>query len=241
MKKKHNKSENGLSLIECLVSLSLFLAVFLSSLEFFAIIRSHFLKLKEDHETSEAAYSALDKMRIDVLEAGGGLFIPSHLGALDCIKTSGQSLTVYSQEKSLSLLTDLTSGQTRIVVGKTGKIRKGREICAFDSQKSEVKLVSSVDKQSMVISSPLRFSYDKEKAHLVLLKKISFFLDDKKHILRRKVNTSPSQPLAEDVTFFDFDYDRASRLIRIRIGLNARKEKEYEISVFPKNAALALR
>lgn len=240
-RKEKKKAEEGFSLIESLISLSLFLIILLSSLEFFASIRSHFLKLKDEQEVNEAAYSALDKMRKDILQGGSGLTVPVRLGVLEGISDNNGSFIIYAQEKDLSLLTDLTPGQTRILVGSTKKIKKGRELCIFDFDKGEVKSISSVYKDSLVLSSPLDSFYLKDKASLVLLKKISFFLDEDKHLLRRKVNASPAQPLLEDVTFFDHDYQKTSNLARLRLALkaNKNKEREYEISVFPKNMALA--
>ena len=169
MRKGRKKAEEGFSLIESLISLSLFLIILLSSLEFFASIRSHFLKLKDEQEVNEAAYSALDKMRKDILQGGSGLIVPARLGVLDGISDNNGSFIIYAQEKGVSLLTDLTPGQTRILVGSTKKIKKGRELCIFDFDKGEVKSISSVYKGSLVLSSPLDSFYLKDTASLVLL------------------------------------------------------------------------
>lgn len=228
-------------MIESLMSLSLFLIILLSSFEFFASARSHFLKLKDEQEINQAAYSALDKMRNDLLRGGLGLLMPARLGLLECISKNNGTLIIYTKEKDLSLLTDLVSGQTRILVSSTKKIKKARELCIFDSDKGEVKSISSVNSNTLVLSLPLDSSYLKENASVILLKKISLFLDERKLILRRKVNTSSSQPLLEDVTSFDSDYEKSSNIARLRLSLkaNKNKEREYEISVFPKNMALA--
>jgi len=95
-----------------------------------------------------------------------------------------------------------------------------------------------VDKKSILLSSPLKYSFIKGKAHVCLLKKISLFLDKDKHILRRKTNSSPAQPLLEDAASFWFSYEKTSNLARLQLALDSNKEKKYEISVFPKNAAL---
>ncbi len=235
----------GFSLIESLISLSLFLIIVLSSLEFFAYARTHFQILKEEQETNQAAYAALDKMRIDLLHGGSGLLIPAKLAVLDCAFEKDGRLIIYTKEKELPLLDDPVAGQTRIFLKTTKKIKKNRELCLFDSNKGEVKSIASVYKGSLVLSSPLDFSYQKETTSMILLEKISLYLDDAKKILRRKVNNSPSQPLCEDVTFFDFNYQKSSNLARLRFGLEPKcskykldEEKVYEISVFPKNMAL---
>jgi hypothetical protein len=234
-------SERGLSLMESTLALALVLIVVLASLEFFGFTRSIFLKLKNKEETREAALSALDKMRVDVLDGGSGLLEPIGLGLLEGIAQDEGTLVILSKEKDLSPLNDLLEGQTRIRLYSTHKVKKGREICIFDRTKGEVISLSRVDKKSIVLSSPLNFSFLKEKSQLLLLKKISLYLDKNKQILRRKTNSSPAQPLLEDTASFGFSYEKSSVLIRLQLVLESNKEKKYEISVFPKNMALAFR
>ena len=96
-----------------------------------------------------------------------------------------------------------------------------------------------MDEESVVISSPLEHLYLREKTSIVLLRTISIFHDGKKRILRRKVNSSPSQPLLEEASSFSFNLDKAANLVRLRLAHSVNKEKFYEISIFPKNTALA--
>jgi len=234
-------SERGFSLMESTLALGLFLIVVLASLEFFGFTRSLFLKLKTKEETREAALSSLDKMRVDLLAGGSGLLEPIELGLLEGITQEEGTLVILSKEKNLSPLNDLLEGQTRIRLQSTHKVKKGREICIFDSHKGEVKPISHTDKKSIVLSSPLNFSFLKEKTQVFLLKKITLFLDKDKQILRRKTNSSPAQPLLEDASSFGFNLEEASVLVSLHLALESNKEKKYEIFVFPKNAALAFR
>jgi len=234
-------SEKGFSLIESILTLALFLIVVLASLEFFGFTRSIFLKLKDKEETREAALSALDKMRADLLAGGSGLLEAIELGLVEGISQEEDSLVILSKEKNLFPLNDLLEGQTKISLLSTHKVKKGREICIFDSHKGEVKSISKVDKKSIILSSPLGFSFLKEKTQVCLLKKISLYLDKDKQILRRKTNSGPAQPLLEDAASFGFSCEKESVLVRLHLALESNKEKKYEISVFPKNAALAFR
>ena len=233
------KSKKGFSLIESILTLSLFLVLVLASLEFFGFTRNLFLKLKNKEETKEAALSALDKMKTDLLAGGSGLLEPIQLGLLEGITQNESTLIILNKEKKLFILNDLVEGQTRIRLQSTYKVKRRREICIFDRSKGEVKSISRVEKKNIVLSSPLNSSFLKEKTCVFLLKKISLFLDKDKQILRRRVNSSPAQPLLEEVTLFGFIYDKATNLARLRLALKSNREKEYEISVFPKNAALA--
>lgn len=234
-------SQNGFSLIETLISLSLFLIIILACLEFFGKTRNIFQKLKDKEDTREAVLAALDRISTDLQQAGAGLIDPIHLELLEGFSEENGILIIFSREAELYLRNDLVMGQTRIQLENTDLFKKGRDICVHDSSGGEVKSVSSVDEESVVISSPLESSYIKDETSILLLRKISVFHDGKTRILRRRVNSSPSQPLLEEAAFFDFDLDKNANLIKLRIAANPDKEKIYEIAVFPKNTALAHR
>jgi hypothetical protein len=99
--------------------------------------------------------------------------------------------------------------------------------------------VVSTDQESIVIESPLLSDYSQENTHMILLRKISLFLDETYGVIRRKVNASPAQPLLEGVASFEFDYIRDSNLVRLDLNLKLDEEKEYETTVFPKNTAIS--
>ena len=239
VKGKHEYPEKGFSLIESLLSLTLFLMIVLFCLEIFGWTRTLFLKAKRKEEAKETALAALDKMRIDLTAGGSGLIRPIQLGILEGISDAEGTLTILSKEQDLAPTDDLVTGQTRIELERTSSLKKGREICIFDSLKGEIKSISSVETGSVILSSALESSYSQDKTSLFLLQKVSLFLDEKTGVLRRKVNSSPAQPLAEDTAFFSFDYDRASSLVRLRLALESNKEKFYETVLFAKNVALA--
>jgi hypothetical protein len=233
------RQEKGLSLVESLISLSIFLAIVLASLEFFGFSRSLYLKLKTQEETGLAAFSALERMKTDLLRAGAGLLDPIHLNLVEGITKADEALIILSKEKNFPPVTNLFEGQTRIQLESTEGIKKEREICIFDSSKGELKSISSVDKKSIALSSPLGFSFLKEKTRLALLERISLFYDSEEKTIRRKVNSSPAQPLLEEAASLSFDYEKTTNIVRLRLALASRKEKIYEISVYPKNTALA--
>jgi len=232
------RREKGLSLIESLISLSISLAIVLASLEFFGFSRSLYLKLKIHEETGLAAFSALERMKTDVLHAGLGLLDPIHLNLVEGITKADEALIILSEEKNFPPVTNLFEGQTRIQLESTEGIKKERDICIFDSSNGELKSISSVEKKSIVLSSPLSFSFLKEKTRLILLERISLFYDSKEQTIRRKVNSSPAQPLLEEAALFNFDYEKTTNLVRLRLALTSIKEKIYETSVYPKNTAL---
>jgi type II secretory pathway pseudopilin PulG len=226
----------GFSLIESLISLCLFLIIVLGSLEFFDFTRKYYFKLKEEQETKQDAFAALDKMRKDFEKAGCGLIHPIHLGLFEGINEKEKTIFILTEEESFALAGDLTQGQTKILSLNTKSVKSSSQLCLVDDTKGEIIAVSAVDTQGIVLSSPLNYSYSSQNSDLILLRKVTIFLDEKSHILRRKVNTSPSQPLLEDTSFFTWFYEKKSNLVQLQLGL---KEKKYEISVFPKNLALS--
>lgn len=232
--------KKGYSAVESLISFSLFLFLLLSSLQFFGFTRKSFFKLKASEEAEQAALSALEKMKIDILCAGLGLIQPIRLGLCKGIEDNSNTLIIQSRDKNFELNSDLVSGQMKIHLKTTRGLRKGREICISDPKKGEVKRISSISREYIIVSSPLGHQFLKEKTKLFSLKKISLFLDERNQTIRRKVNNSSSQPLLEDVISFDFRYEETKNIIHIRLVLKSEKEKKCEFSVFTKNMALAL-
>jgi len=226
----------GFSLIESLISLSLFLFVVVASLEFFISARDHFLRLKDEQEEDIAVFAGMDKMRIDILDCGRGFLIAQTLGIVAGIESAGDTLTTRAVAKKLHLLGDLVAGQTRITFQSISGIAKGQEICIYDDTRGETQGILSVDDRSLVLSSPLQFSYAQQETKVLSIEKVSFYLDQKSHILRRQVNSSPAQPLLEEVEDVYFSYVRASNLVDVTLKM--REGKEYAITVFPKNLGL---
>ena len=229
----------GFSLIESLISLSLFLLILLGSVECFSLARQHFLELKNKYERDEFAHASLDKMRIDLLAAGSGLHTPLALDLVKGLRVIDNSLIISSQDKVLSTLGDLIPGQTQIPLASTGGVKKGSLICIYNQDKGEAQSISIVNRKSLVLASPIQNSYLSGDYNIVLIKTVSFFLDRKQQILRRKVNSSPAQPLLEETAQFLILYEETSHLINLSLSLLSHEEKKYEISVFPKNLGLA--
>lgn len=238
LKDTNKKSRAGFSLIEALLSLFLFFIITFASLEFFLSLKAHFFKIKEDEEMRLAAFVALDKMRIDFLEGGLGLLEPLKLGIFRAIYSNNEVITIRSKQDELILLSDALQGETRLSLKPPKDISKGREICIFNPFRGEVKNISTFDKESITLNSPLQSSYLKENSTVILIKQIFLSLEEKTGILRRKVNTSSAQPLLEDIEIFESDYEEKKNLVKIRLILKPQKEKEYEALIFPKNLAL---
>lgn len=229
----------GFSLIESLISLSLFLLILLGSMECFSLARKHFLELKNKYERDESVHTSLDKMRIDLLAAGSGLHAPLALDLVKGIRIIDNTLIISSRDKILSPLGNLTPGQTQIPLAGTSGIKKGSLICIYNQDKGEAQSVSIVNRKSLLLVSPIQNTYLSGDYNLVLIKTVSFFLDRKQQILRRKVNSSPAQPLLEETAQFLSLYEETSHLINLSLSLVSHEEKKYEISVFPKNLGLA--
>jgi len=226
-------------MIESLIVLFLSLLVFIFSMECFSSARKHFIQLKRSEESNMGAFSALDRMKSDLLDAGLGLIFPMRMGVLEGVTRDEEWLVILSKDSDLTALGNLVAGQTRVQLENTKGINKGREVCLFDADKGECHTVSSVAMDSIVLASSLQHSYQRERVHFVLLRKISLFLDESSNVIRRKVNASSAQPLLEEVARFAFDHNSQSNLVRLSLSLEEQMEKNHEILVFPKNTALA--
>ena len=229
----------GFSLIESLISLAIFLIILLGSVECFSLARKHFLELKEKYERDESVHASLDKIKIDLQGAGSGLHIPLTLKLVEGIRVIDNTLTICSRDKVLSPLGSIITGQTQIPLAGTAGIKKGRLICIFNQDMGEVRTVAVVNRNSIVLSNPIQNTYPFIECNMVLIKTVSVFKDQKQHILRRKVNTSPAQPLMEATARFSALYHEESHLINLSLCPISHQEKSYEISIFAKNLGLA--
>lgn len=236
-----NKSSgaDGFSLIESLITLSLFLFILLATFQIFSASQNQFISLKQSQEIYTTACAALDKMTTDIQRSGQKLALPASLGLLNPISKVDDILYILSAEKCFSLEDSLLAGQTSIPLSSTEEFKLGNEMCIFDEEKGEVLSVAFIEENSIQISPPLTNSYVSEGTAIILLKKISFYLDESREILRRKVNSSPAQPLCEGVRAFDCAYDPFTNLVKVKLQLNPEPEKNHEILIFSKNAALA--
>lgn len=232
------KPSSGFSLIESLLSLSFFLIILAASLGFLVSTRNHFIDLKDEQEINQAGYATLDKIRLDLSECGLGLVTAQSKGLLEAIRASDNILAILSKDKDIPLENDLVAGQTFIPLASTAGIKKGQRFCITDPETGETKKIASVSKQGITLDSQLESSYSEEGATAILIRTITFYLDADRSILRRKVNTSPAQPLLEDVVAFAVIYETATNVISLNLTLRTKEEKKYESSVFLKNMAL---
>jgi hypothetical protein len=233
------RAQTGFSLLEGLLSLFLFLLIILFSLECFLEVKDHFVKLKESETSRTAVYAALDRMRKDVFNAGLSLGEAMAFQVLEGISEEQGMLVVLSKDDDLNIEETLFSGQQKILTAEARKIKKGHLIGFVNPYGGEMHSVILGDQNSIVIDSPLSSGYSQDNSHVFLLRRIVLFFDDAKSVIRRKVNTSPAQPLLEEVASFTFDYIRNANLVRLNLALKTDEEKKYETTVFPKNTALA--
>ena len=232
------KAQRGFSLLEGMISLFLFLLIVLFSLDCFISVREHFAKLKESETSNTAVYAALDRIRRDLQDAGLGLAEAMALQVLEGISENQGTLVILSKDRNLAVGEAFVSGQQRIPTIDATNVKRGQQVGFLNPYGGEVHSVVSTDRNSIVIESPLASNYLQDDTNMVLLRRISLFLDEAVGVIRRKVNASPAQPLLEDVAAFEFDYARDANLVRLAIVLMSDEEKKYETTVFPKNTAM---
>ncbi len=231
-------AEKGFSLIESVISMFFFLMIVLFSLDCFIATRKHFSHLKRSETLNTAAYAALDRMRRDILDAGLGLNQPMELEIIEGISQDQNELVILSKQEELPVKGDFVSGQQMIPMAKARNLKIGQQICFFSSNSGEVRSIVSKTLDSIFLDSPLDANYPQEKTSLVLLRRLSLFFDGAGGVIRRKVNTSPAQPLLEEVASFGHEFFKDSNLVRLHLCFRMEEDKKYDATIFPKNTAL---
>ena len=96
-------SKQGFAFLESLLSLAIFSFLFLGGLTFLGPTKLYFHGLIEEYESRENLYSAADKIKFDLEQAGQGLFNPLILGLIPGIKSMADSLKIESKELEIKL------------------------------------------------------------------------------------------------------------------------------------------
>lgn len=234
------KVVSGLSLLEFLISLTLFFITLLMGLQFFAASRNQFTKLKQSYESRSDLLAAADKIKADSRTAGQGISIPVSLGIIEPVSSEESGLTIRKLQDGMNLTAALEAGQTFIPLESTSAFSRNRDLCFCGHGYGEIIAIAEVTKTGIRLASPLAQAYRPPESTLLQINEVTFFLDGTSHILRRCVNRGSAQPLLEDVRDFHHAYEAEHHLIRVRLVHSPAKEEEYETWIFPRNTALAL-
>ncbi len=223
-------------MIEALLGLSLTLGILVSSLGFLNVGRKVFFKLKGVEEERLAVLASLEKIRMDVARAGQGLADPVGWGLLSGLITSGNTLTVESLERRLTLLGDITAGASRIDCSGTEDLAANRVVCVFDDDKGELATVTAGGRGFISLAAPIQRSYDREECQVAVVGSVKYFLQA--GTLRRQANNSSAQPLLDDVGEWEAEPGASPWVVSMRLRLKG-KERIYALSVVCKNMALS--
>jgi type II secretory pathway pseudopilin PulG len=234
-------SGKGFTLVELLIGMALSMIILVAGVEFFAQTRTLFFKLKDAEEDAQAVYSALDRIRLDLVRGGRGLKEAMDLGLVSAVDAGPEKLTILSTEGARILGQDLGPGSGRAVLDTTEGFRKGDGVCFLEGYRGEVRSVAAVEGNALILDLPVEAGYSAGACRVIPIERVSYYLGTLDRVVRRQVNSSPAQPLIEDVGDFRFSFDVPSNLASVALALAPHKERIYEIQVFPKNAGLSPR
>ncbi len=238
-KRRTQAAGGGFSLIELLIGLMLFFIVAMGGLDFFSRCRRLFFHLTSDQDAAERAAAALERARLDILEAGQGLAEPIRQDLIQGIEAAISRVTLTSAEEENSIPGGLAAGATAIPLSKTSGFSAGREVCLIDDAGGELREIQAVRDEGLILTAPLLREYRAGRTAVLLLRQVMIAWDPGTKTLRRKINSSSPQPLLEEVASFTAAFDPERLLLSIGLRMTAKPEDFYEITVFPKNLALA--
>ena len=230
--------ERGFTLVECLMALAISTLVVCAALEFFTAAGKRFFALKEEEERRQDAMAALDKVRIDAIRAGQGLAVPVSLGLLEAVTQEEDGLSIVLEEGSYVLASGVAAGTTRVPLTRTTGLAAGREICLCGGIRGEVATITAVEPGNVTLANPLASGYE-PSAPALLLEKVRISFDAAQSVLRRKVNAGGAQPLLEGFGRVELRWDEAANLVRVALARTLEGGDVYEITICPKNPALA--
>jgi len=228
----------GFTLLEALLSLGILSFILAASFHFFHLSRKHFLQLKRQEEIHLSLRVALDKITRELLTEGINLRQAVSLHLITPLEITTNSILIRSGEEKIKPKTDLVAGQTLIKLNWPRKISSKRSLLFHDHQKGEIKKLRQINRNSILLASPLLHSYQKDLTAIILLREIKIFFDSAKNQLRIKFNTSSPQPLAEDLKAASFSFEEKTNLLKIKLISADQKDRPLETIIFLKNKAL---
>lgn len=230
---------SGFTLLELLIGMAVFSIILAAGIGAFVQARGLFFKLKAAEEDIQAVDSALDRMRIDLVRAGRGLKDVMDRALVSAVEAMAGRLTILSAGAESSLVRDLASGSGRADIDSADGFKKGGMACFLEGCRGEIRNVSAVEGNSLVLDVPVGADYGAGACRVIGIESVRYFLGSVDRIVRRQVNASPAQPLIEEVDTFLFSYDAASNAATASLRLRSGKERTHGILVFPKNAGLS--
>ena len=238
MRKRAEDRSPGFSLLEALLSLTIFFLIFAGSLEFFGTARRVFFRLLSRQENHQAAWSALDRIRSDVLLAGRGLVRPMRLGIVAPAEEAGGRWVLVRAGAAPVLTAGPRAGETTVAVAGANPDWAGKTLCLYDRTRGEKAVILEAVGGILTLSSPLDCDYRIPEASAAVLQTTSLFLDAGQGVLRRKSDSSSAQPLLEDVHSFTFIYDSETCLAEARLSLASAPEEFHALKILARNALL---
>lgn len=232
-----SQKNRGFTLIEFIFAMSLFLVVILAAFEFLSQNKKIFLRLKEKQEAEQAVMIALDRIKIDLLQAGCGLWPEASQGFIQPISVNNNTLYIIQAEIILKLAEDAPAGAKSLNLTTSPGLSSGRDLILLDGKNAELNTVASSSRRVLNLTRPISRPLSARTARISVLYKVTYYLDNQAYILRRKVNSSSAQPLLEKVKEANFGYEQASNLAAAGLTLIYRSELKHEIKIFPKNLA----
>ncbi len=234
----------GMTLLECLLSLTFLSLVMAAGLGAFVLAGRVFVRTGKVREERQAVMAALDKLRSDVRRAGEGLIEPSASAAgLARVLVTQAGLEMIYAEHGFRLDEDAQAGASSVRISAAGcpGLAAGREIVLGDADSAEALTVSSLDGRTLYLDGALDRPHAAAATSGALVERIVYSLDAPARTLRRKVNLSTPQPVAEGIDEAAFAYIAPQNLFSVRVTSGARGAKGEIVdgfSLYPKNTGL---
>lgn len=212
-----------------------------AALEFHASSQKRFARLKQSDADNQAVAAAMNTIRLDLLKSGLGLSRAADLGTIDPIHQENGVLEIRFVQTVFATAADLAAGQTRLTLEPRPAFAAGRQVCVVSETGGEIRTVSSIEGRDIILAAPLDGYHPAQSAEIALVERLTLSMDRAGRTLRRRANTSPAQPLMEEVAVFLASYDPNANLVRVEIAGRSQPEKNHVLLVFPKNTARHLR
>ncbi|MGQ9619017.1 MAG: hypothetical protein ACUVUG_08685 [Candidatus Aminicenantia bacterium] len=195
--------EKGISLTETIISLTLSLFVLFSSSIFVSSIKKEILKGKEQIESLQELYSAIDRISYEIKRCGIGLSKEWEMDEFKIFEIYNERINLRRFDEDSLIKEECSKGEKNIQVEEPFKFKEGREIIITDFLNFDFNEISEIKNDEIILKDYLKNDYE-EGSKIIQINFVSLKFDKSKKILRMSQNSGPFQPIVENVEDINF-------------------------------------
>lgn len=216
---------NGFTMIEVLIALTLSLGILTIVIANVAESSNHAKKIMNQQEIMESIFHTANTIKSDLTRCGMRLQEADRYFELGLFQNTDQFFKVTYGLSSGRTTADAFKGDNTIRLQRDEYFKTKKKVLIYnvDSQVFEMNEITAVDKEQITLLERLKSNYLKNSV-VVLLKEVEYKLYAHQNTLKRKTDKGYFQPLIENVTDFYINFFPEAHSVLYRFEVNHKEQ-----------------